>query len=569
MRRIKSAFAQVSMVVSVVLGTSVPAAAQWTATNLSAGLSFSPSARATSGTQHVGGFFNTYQRALLWTGDPATTVTLAPEFSRTSSATGVDGGVQCGWAELQNFPSSLWIPRAGIWTGTAASWVSLHPAGAGSSHAYGISGGVQVGDAFVGGIDRASLWTGTAASWVDLHPPAATASKALKTTATQQVGTATIAGVTRAALWSGTAASHVDLHPAAATASEAVAILGTRQGGSVTIGGVKRASLWSGSAASRVDLHPVGASQSEITGIGPNFQVGTVVIGGVAHAALWTGVAETWQDIGAFPPGTFSSSSASGSYTDGTTIFVIGGATYASTGVSNVILWKRSAPFPGCGAPNAGSCCTSRATPYCSDATCCESVCTADVFCCESRWDDLCANAAVLTCSACSGSCGSPAAGSCCTLHPGPSCSDATCCELICAADSYCCTVEWDGLCANAALANCVTCTHYCGSPAAGDCCVAHPQPACGDATCCGTVCALDPYCCGTAWDAQCAAAARTSCALCACTGDIDGDGTVGAADLSYLLGAWGGSDANADIDDDGIVGGSDLSLLLSSWGGC
>jgi hypothetical protein len=43
----------------------------------------------------------------------------------------------------------------------------------------------------------------------------------------------------------------------------------------------------------------------------------------------------------------------------------------------------------------------------------------------------------------------------------------------------------------------------------------------------------------------------------------------VGAADLSYLLGAWGGSDANADIDDDGIVGGSDLSLLLSSWGGC
>ncbi len=56
---------------------------------------------------------------------------------------------------------------------------------------------------------------------------------------------------------------------------------------------------------------------------------------------------------------------------------------------------------------------------------------------------------------------------------------------------------------------------------------------------------------------------------------DIDGDGAVGAADLSLLLAAWGEvepaepfdpSQPDADLDGDGAVGASDLSLLLASW---
>ncbi len=47
-----------------------------------------------------------------------------------------------------------------------------------------------------------------------------------------------------------------------------------------------------------------------------------------------------------------------------------------------------------CGNPNSGSCCTAHAAnqPGCNDATCCESVCACDPFCCDTEWDDNCAN---------------------------------------------------------------------------------------------------------------------------------------------------------------------------------
>jgi hypothetical protein len=53
------------------------------------------------------------------------------------------------------------------------------------------------------------------------------------------------------------------------------------------------------------------------------------------------------------------------------------------------------------------------------------------------------------------------------------------------------------------------------------------------------------------------------------CTEDIDGDGTVGASDLSLLLVAWGTAGGAADLDGNGTVGASDLSQLLVSWGAC
>jgi hypothetical protein len=57
--------------------------------------------------------------------------------------------------------------------------------------------------------------------------------------------------------------------------------------------------------------------------------------------------------------------------------------------------------------------------------------------------------------------------------------------------------------------------------------------------------------------------------------GDIDGDGSVGAADLGFLLNAWGPIDAgvaydplqlDADLNGDGEVGAQDLALLLGTW---
>ena len=54
------------------------------------------------------------------------------------------------------------------------------------------------------------------------------------------------------------------------------------------------------------------------------------------------------------------------------------------------------------------------------------------------------------------------------------------------------------------------------------------------------------------------------------CAADLDGDGTVDAADLAELLGTWGKcAGCPADLNGDGEVGPFDLALLLGSWGPC
>jgi len=52
------------------------------------------------------------------------------------------------------------------------------------------------------------------------------------------------------------------------------------------------------------------------------------------------------------------------------------------------------------------------------------------------------------------------------------------------------------------------------------------------------------------------------------CPADIDGSGTVDAADLSTLLGNWGGTGAG-DVDGSGSIDAADLSALLGAWGEC
>ena len=48
---------------------------------------------------------------------------------------------------------------------------------------------------------------------------------------------------------------------------------------------------------------------------------------------------------------------------------------------------------------------------------------------------------------------------------------------------------------------------------------------------------------------------------------DGDGDGDGDAADLLYLLGAWGTPDG--DVDGDGDTDTDDLLALLAAWGEC
>jgi len=59
-----------------------------------------------------------------------------------------------------------------------------------------------------------------------------------------------------------------------------------------------------------------------------------------------------------------------------------------------------------------------------------------------------------------------------------------------------------------------------------------------------------------------------------AAPGDVDGDGTVGFADLLAVLAAWGPYEPcppfiPEDIDQDCAVGFSDLLIVLAAWGAC
>ncbi len=52
-------------------------------------------------------------------------------------------------------------------------------------------------------------------------------------------------------------------------------------------------------------------------------------------------------------------------------------------------------------------------------------------------------------------SCGLPAGRNCLTVRPTPGCSDTSCCSSVCAADAFCCAVEWDYICRQSAVELC------------------------------------------------------------------------------------------------------------------
>ena len=84
-----------------------------------------------------------------------------------------------------------------------------------------------------------------------------------------------------------------------------------------------------------------------------------------------------------------------------------------------------------------------------------------------------------------------------------------------------------------------------CGDVFSGSCFQAHTAPACDDEQCCRVVCAIDPYCCTTSWDANCANVAQQNCPSCGttpatCPADLNGDGVVNGGDLGGVLNAWG-----------------------------
>jgi hypothetical protein len=74
----------------------------------------------------------------------------------------------------------------------------------------------------------------------------------------------------------------------------------------------------------------------------------------------------------------------------------------------------------------------------CGGCSCEAVVCAADDYCCSTEWDKLC----VQKCAD-AGSC--PPDG--CHTEGGSGCAGCSCEAAVCAEDSYCCSGAWDGFC--------------------------------------------------------------------------------------------------------------------------
>jgi hypothetical protein len=157
--------------------------------------------------------------------------------------------------------------------------------------------------------------------------------------------------------------------------------------------------------------------------------------------------------------------------------------------------------------PAEGECTAANGSPGCSDQGCCETVCAADAYCCESEWDALCAQEAVGFCGTGFAACGR-GAGSCSEANGSAGCDDVDCCNAVCQEDSFCCVSDWDDLCA---AAEPTTCFSSC-TASAGACTGVHAIPGCEDASCCAEVCPRDSFCCEFEWDAGCVELANEFC---------------------------------------------------------
>lgn len=111
---------------------------------------------------------------------------------------------------------------------------------------------------------------------------------------------------------------------------------------------------------------------------------------------------------------------------------------------------RANAVCAGCGTATNG-CFAVSASPGCADAACCAQVTAFDAFCGTNAWDDFCVREAMNLCAGC----GDPSSGSCASPHPWTGCANGTCCNAVCTADAYCCETVWDAVCVGEAATLC------------------------------------------------------------------------------------------------------------------
>ena len=180
----------------------------------------------------------------------------------------------------------------------------------------------------------------------------------------------------------------------------------------------------------------------------------------------------------------------------------------------------------GLACPSGGDCCTPHDLPGCDDVAIDDCVCAIDSYCCDNEWDGICVSEAQYACMA---ACGLPPPnmGDCCMDQPGPGCGDMVVTDCVCQLDPECCLFPWDDNCIDVAVGLCaLECE---GVVPLDPCCFAQGGPGCGNAAVETCVCAFDSFCCDMQWDGQCVDEAQNDCMLdCSGSGGTGGSSSTG-----------------------------------------
>ncbi len=201
---------------------------------------------------------------------------------------------------------------------------------------------------------------------------------------------------------------------------------------------------------------------------------------------------------------------------------------------------------PGCDDP-AIEACVCAADDYCCDvrwdALCVEEVTTLGCGAPSVCSDGVCEGTE--SCSSCPHDCG-PCAGDCEVSHATTGCEDTAITACVCSADDYCCDVRWDAICAGEVAS--LGCAGACGDGVCDASIGEHPATCAEDCGVCGeAICATndravytpcDPeawsewtYCDGVCGDGACEPAMQVGFVI------NDDDYTISDAEIEEVLG--------------------------------
>lgn len=152
------------------------------------------------------------------------------------------------------------------------------------------------------------------------------------------------------------------------------------------------------------------------------------------------------------------------------------------------------------------------ATPTCGDGVCtagiedCETCASDCGSCCG---DGTCDKKGGEGCLNCEQDCGACQCTLGCDGTTFPGCSQAYCEPCVCAQEAFCCDTAWDQACADL----CGSCGMGCGGQTGDLGCLENlTGPGCSGCACEACVCDADPYCCDVLWDEQCSQACSVVC---------------------------------------------------------